>query len=126
MEVDAYDLGVEAMLSQRANKDNVLHPCAFFSHRLTLAKQNYAIGNGSSLSSSSPWTSGWRAQSNPSSFGLTTVIWSTSRWPYIDILAKPFGDPFSDSSIFFLSYHPGTKNGKNGNALPRLHISDKG
>lgn len=44
VEVDASDLGVGAVLSQRSTKDNRLHPCAFFSRRLNLAEQKYLIG----------------------------------------------------------------------------------
>ena len=33
------------MLSQRSPADQKLHPCAFFSRRLSPAKRNYDIGN---------------------------------------------------------------------------------
>ncbi len=45
VEVDASDVGVGAVLSQRATDDQKLHPCAFFSRRLTPAVMNYDIGN---------------------------------------------------------------------------------
>ena len=45
VEVDASDLGVGAILSQRAASDQKLHPCAFYSRRLTPAERNYDIGN---------------------------------------------------------------------------------
>lgn len=41
----ASDVGVGAVLSQKAKRDNKLHPCAFFSCRLTQAEKNYDIGN---------------------------------------------------------------------------------
>ncbi|KAI5086917.1 hypothetical protein C0J45_3322, partial [Silurus meridionalis] len=41
VEVDASDLGV---LSQRGARDHRLHPCVFFSHRLSPAEQNYPVG----------------------------------------------------------------------------------
>ena len=44
VEVDALETGVGAVLSQRA-EDGKLHPCAFFSRRLTAAKRNYDVGN---------------------------------------------------------------------------------
>lgn len=45
IEVDASDIGVGAVLSQRSSHDEKLHPCAFFSCRLTEAESNYDIGN---------------------------------------------------------------------------------
>ncbi|XP_058478432.1 ileal sodium/bile acid cotransporter [Solea solea] len=41
VEVDASDVGVGAVLSQTAASDQKLHPCAFFSRRLTPAGRNY-------------------------------------------------------------------------------------
>lgn len=45
VEVDASDVGVGAVLSQRNQVDGCLHPCAFLSCRLSSAKRNYDIGN---------------------------------------------------------------------------------
>lgn len=45
VEVDASDTGVGAVLSQRSPSDQKLHPCAFFSRRLTPAESNYDVGN---------------------------------------------------------------------------------
>ena len=45
VEVDASDSGVGAVLSQHLPSDNKLHPCAFFSRRLTPAERNYDMGN---------------------------------------------------------------------------------
>lgn len=45
VEVDASDVGVGAILSQRSPKDQKIHPCAFFSRRLSPAESNYDIGN---------------------------------------------------------------------------------
>ncbi|KAI3358945.1 hypothetical protein L3Q82_014740 [Scortum barcoo] len=46
LEVDASDVGVGAVLSQqRSSEDQKLHPCAFFSKRLSPAERNYDIGN---------------------------------------------------------------------------------
>lgn len=44
VEVDASDVGVGAVLSQRG-KDNCLHPCAFLSHRLSSCERNYHVGD---------------------------------------------------------------------------------
>ncbi|KAK3566829.1 hypothetical protein QTP86_004567 [Hemibagrus guttatus] len=45
VEVDAFALGVGAVLSQRRGETPVLHPCAYFSKKLSPAEQNYDIGN---------------------------------------------------------------------------------
>lgn len=45
VEVDASDIGVSAVLSQRYAVDQKLHPCAFFSRRLSSAEMNYDVGN---------------------------------------------------------------------------------
>ncbi len=34
-----------AILSQRSSLDNKVHPCAFYSHRLSSAEHNYDVGN---------------------------------------------------------------------------------
>lgn len=45
VEVDASDSGVVAILFQRFAPEGHLHPCAFFSHRLSSAERNYDVGN---------------------------------------------------------------------------------
>ncbi|KAG1931368.1 retrotransposable element, partial [Pimephales promelas] len=45
VEVDASTSGVGAVLSQRQGNPLRLHPCAFFSKKLSPAEQNYNIGN---------------------------------------------------------------------------------
>uniref|UniRef100_A0A3B3BM67 Gypsy retrotransposon integrase-like protein 1 n=1 Tax=Oryzias melastigma TaxID=30732 RepID=A0A3B3BM67_ORYME len=45
VEVDASDRGVGAVLSQRSTLDQKIHPCAFFSRRLTCAERNYDVGD---------------------------------------------------------------------------------
>ena len=45
VEVDASEIGVGAVLSQRSPKDGQVHPCAFFSHRLSPSEQNYDVGD---------------------------------------------------------------------------------
>lgn len=39
------DSGVRVVLSQRSSGDGKLHPCAFFSHKLSPAERNYDMGN---------------------------------------------------------------------------------
>ena len=50
VEVDASNTGVGAVLSQRSAWDAKVHPCAFYSHRLSPAERNYDIGNKELLS----------------------------------------------------------------------------
>ena len=50
LEVDASETGIGAVLSQRAEFDDQVHPCAFFSRRLTQAEKNYDVGNRELLS----------------------------------------------------------------------------
>ncbi len=45
VEVNASEVGVGAVLSQHSLADDKMHPCAFFSHRLTPTEHNYDIGN---------------------------------------------------------------------------------
>ncbi|XP_061105381.1 uncharacterized protein LOC133133290 [Conger conger] len=45
LETDASNTGVGAVLSQVSASDNWLHPCAFFSKKLSPAERNYDLGN---------------------------------------------------------------------------------
>ncbi|KAL0176565.1 hypothetical protein M9458_028895, partial [Cirrhinus mrigala] len=45
VEIDSSEVGVGAILSQRAPADDKVHPCTFFSHCLSPAERNYDIGN---------------------------------------------------------------------------------
>ena len=45
VEADAADSRAGGVLSQRSPSDHKLHPCAFFSRRLSPAEQNYDVGN---------------------------------------------------------------------------------
>ena len=45
IEVDAIDVGVGAVLSQRSAGDKRLHPCAFYSKKLSPAERNYDVRN---------------------------------------------------------------------------------
>ncbi|KAK3520320.1 hypothetical protein QTP70_021356 [Hemibagrus guttatus] len=45
VEVDASSSGLGAVLSQRHGEPGKLHPCAFYSRRLTAAEANYDVGN---------------------------------------------------------------------------------
>lgn len=45
VEVDASDVGVEAVLSQRHGIPGWLFPCAYFSKKFSPTKRNYDVGN---------------------------------------------------------------------------------
>lgn len=45
LKVDASEVGIGAVLFQRHGTPAKLHPCAFFSRKLTPAEANYNIGN---------------------------------------------------------------------------------
>ena len=45
VEVDASEVGVGGILSQRSRHDKTLHPCAFFSRSLSPAERNYDVGD---------------------------------------------------------------------------------
>ena len=45
VEVDASNEGVRAVLSQRSERDGMMHSCAFLSWRLSKAERNYDVGN---------------------------------------------------------------------------------
>ena len=45
LEVDASESEIGAVLSQRDRTDGQLHPCAFFSRKLSPAEKNYDVGN---------------------------------------------------------------------------------
>ncbi len=45
VEVDASEVGVGTVLSQRSFSDEKIQSCTFFSHRLSPAERNYDIGN---------------------------------------------------------------------------------
>ena len=45
VEVDASDAGIRAVLSQRSEEDQHIHPVAFLSRRFSPAEANYDVGN---------------------------------------------------------------------------------
>uniref|UniRef100_A0A8C5C6Y7 Gypsy retrotransposon integrase-like protein 1 n=1 Tax=Gadus morhua TaxID=8049 RepID=A0A8C5C6Y7_GADMO len=126
VEVDASDSGVGAVLSQRSAEDQKLHPCAFFSRKLSAAERNYDVGNREllavklALEEWRHWLEGAKHQ---------FVVWTDHKnLEYIQS-AKRLNSRQARWALFFnrfdftLSYRPGTRNVK-PDSLSRQFQSD--
>ncbi len=128
VEVDASEVGVGAVLSQRATSDDKVHPCAFFSHRLSPAERNYDIGNRELVAVKLALEE-WRHWLEGS--GVPFVVWTDHKnLEYIQS-AKRLNSRQARWALFFgcfdfyISYRPGSKNIK-PDALSRIFdISDR-
>uniref|UniRef100_A0A8C1UQM8 Gypsy retrotransposon integrase-like protein 1 n=1 Tax=Cyprinus carpio TaxID=7962 RepID=A0A8C1UQM8_CYPCA len=113
VEVDASEVGVGAVLSQRSPLDNKLHPCAYFSHRLSPTERNYDIGNRELLAvrlALGEWRHWLEGSAEP------FLVWTDHRnLEYIQT-AKRLNSRQARWALFFgrfnftLSYRPGSKN----------------
>ncbi len=115
VEVDASDVGVGAVLSQKATGDSKLHPCAFFSRRLTPAEKNYDIGNRELLAvklALQEWRHWLEGAKHP------FIIWTDHKNLTYIREAKRLNPRQARWALFFnrfefiLSYRPGSKNSK--------------
>ncbi|KAI7797064.1 hypothetical protein IRJ41_012065 [Triplophysa rosa] len=122
VEVDASDVGVGAVLSQRAEHDGKVHPCAFFSHRLSPAERNYDIGNRELLAvrlALGEWRHWLEGTTQP------FLVWTDHKNLEYVRSAKRLSARQARWALFFgrfnftLSYRPGSKNVK-PDALSRL------
>uniref|UniRef100_A0A8C6Q666 Gypsy retrotransposon integrase-like protein 1 n=2 Tax=Nothobranchius TaxID=28779 RepID=A0A8C6Q666_NOTFU len=127
LEVDASDSGVGAVLSQVSPSDHRLHPCAFFSRRLTPAEQNYDVGDRELLAiklALEEWRDWLEGAEHP------IIIWTDHKNLAYLKEAKRLNPRQSRWSLFFsrfqflISYRPGSKNTK-PDALSRLYSPDK-
>uniref|UniRef100_A0A8C2B1F0 Gypsy retrotransposon integrase-like protein 1 n=1 Tax=Cyprinus carpio TaxID=7962 RepID=A0A8C2B1F0_CYPCA len=122
VEVDASEVGVGAVLSQRSASDNKIHPCAYFSHRLSPAERNYDVGNRELLAIRLALGE-WRQWLEGSSVPFI-VLTDHRNLEYIRS-AKRLNSRQARWALFFtrfdfvISYRPGSKNGK-PDALSRL------
>lgn len=122
VEVDASEVGVGAILSQRSSSDGRIHPCAFFSHRLTPSERNYDIGNRELLAVRLALGE-WRHWLEGS--GVPFVVWTDHKNLEYIRSAKRLNSRQARWALFFgrfdfhISYRPGSKNGK-ADALSRL------
>ncbi|KAI2659925.1 Transposon Tf2-9 polyprotein [Labeo rohita] len=115
VEVDASEVGVGAVLSQRSPSDDKMHPCAFFSHRLSSAESNYDIGNRELLAVKLALEE-WRHWLEGS--GVPFMVWTDHKNLEYIRTAKRLNSRQARWALFFgrfdftLSYRPGSKNVK--------------
>ncbi|KAL2093003.1 hypothetical protein ACEWY4_010315 [Coilia grayii] len=115
VEVDASDVGAGAVLSQKRQEDNKLHPCAYFSRRLSPAERNYDIGDRELLAIKLALEE-WRHWLEGTSVPFI-VLTDHKNLEYIRS-AKRLNPRQARWSLFFsrfnfsLSYRPGSRNVK--------------
>ncbi len=113
VEVDASEVGVDVVLSQRSLTDGKVHPCTYFSHRLSPAECNYDVGNRELLAvklALVEWCH-WLEGS-----GVPFVVWTDHKNLEYIKSAKRFNFRHARWALFFshfdfsISYRPGSKN----------------
>lgn len=127
VEVDASNTGVGAILSQRHGSPPKMHPCAYFSRKLTGPEQNYDVGDRELLAMKEAFAE-WRHWLEGSSQPFL-VLTDHKNLEYIKT-AKRLNARQAWWSLFFsrfnfqITYRPGSKNGK-ADDLSRLHEKDQ-
>uniref|UniRef100_A0A8C6M778 Gypsy retrotransposon integrase-like protein 1 n=1 Tax=Nothobranchius furzeri TaxID=105023 RepID=A0A8C6M778_NOTFU len=126
VEVDASDTGVGAVLSQVSSEDHKLHPCAFYSRRLTPTESRYDVGDRELLAVKLALEE-WRHWLEGAD--LPFIIWTDHKNLIYLKEAKRLNPRQYRWSLFFyrfnlvLSYRPGSKNVK-PDALSRQYASE--
>ncbi len=113
VEVDASDVGVGAILSQRSSLDDKIHPCAFYSHRLSPAERNYDVGNRELLAirlALGEWRHWLREPVCHLLSGRIIKIWNTSAPPRELNARQARWALFFGRFEFSISFRPGSKN----------------
>ncbi len=127
VEVDASTTGVGAILSQQQGNPSRLHPCAFFSRKLSPAERNYDIANRELLAiklALEEWRHWLEGAQHP-----FTVLTDHKNLQYLRE-AKRLNPRQARWALFFtrfnfkITYHPGPKNVK-ADALSRLHAPEE-
>ncbi len=115
VEIDALDVGVGAVLSQRSLHDGNVHPCTFFTRRLSPAAPNYDIGKRELLVERLALGE-WRHRLEGSAQPF--LVWTDHKNLEYIHLAKRLISHQAPWALFFgrfnftLSYRPGSKNVK--------------
>ncbi len=115
VEVDASEVGVGGVLSQRSPSDERIHPCAFFSHRLTPPERNYDIGNRELLAVKLALEE-WRHWLEGTE--VPFIVWTDHKNLEYIRTARRLNSRQARWALFFgrfrftISYRPGSKNGK--------------
>ncbi|KAI2655949.1 Transposon Tf2-6 polyprotein [Labeo rohita] len=125
VEVEASDVGVGAVLSQRG-PDEKLHPCSFFSRKFNPTQQRYWVGDRELLAIK--WAlEEWRHWLQGGSEPFT--VWTDHQNLTVIKQTKQLNPRQARWALFFehfnfhLSYRPGSKNTK-ADALSRQHQRD--
>uniref|UniRef100_A0A803KBS3 Gypsy retrotransposon integrase-like protein 1 n=1 Tax=Xenopus tropicalis TaxID=8364 RepID=A0A803KBS3_XENTR len=125
LEVDASDVGVGAILSQRPSFQHSLHPCAYFSRKFSAAERNYDVGNRELLAiklALQEWRHLLEGSSEP-----VTILTDHKNLEYISD-AKRLNPRQARWALFFsrfnflISFRPGSKNIK-ADALSRSFLA---
>ncbi len=121
VEVDASTTGVGVVLSQQQANPAKLHPCAFFSRKLSPAEKNYDIGNRELLAiklTLEEWRHWLEGAQEP-----FIVLTDDKNLEYLRE-AKRLNPLFFTRFHFSISYRPGSRNLK-ADALSRLHAPEE-
>ncbi|KAI2649275.1 Transposon Tf2-6 polyprotein [Labeo rohita] len=125
VEVDASDVGVGAVLSQRG-PDEKLHPCSFFSRKFNSTQQRYGVGDRELLAikwALEEWRHWLQGGGDP------FTVWTDHQNLTVIRQTKQLNPRQARWALFFehfnfhLSYRPGSKNTK-ADALSRQHQRD--
>ncbi len=127
VEVDASTTGMGAILSQQQGNPSRLHPCAFFSRKLSPAERNYDIGNRELLAiklALEEWRHWLEGAKHP-----FTLLTDHKNLQYLRE-AKRLNPRQARWALYFtcfnfkITYHPGPKNFK-AVAQSRLHAPEE-
>ncbi|KAI2661862.1 Transposon Tf2-9 polyprotein [Labeo rohita] len=125
VEVDASDVGVGAVLSQRG-PDGKLHPCSFFSRKFNPTQQRYRVGDRELLAikwALEEWRHWLQGGGDP------FTVWTDHQNLTVIRQTKQLNPRQARWALFFehfnfqLSYRPGSKNSK-ADAISRQHQRD--